>query len=183
MYQKTSIAALLVGLLVASSFVGAAAFTNASVDRSASIDVTTDSSGILGLEAGTSAMVTQNSSGALEIDAAIGSATGINTAAVVNVGDKNNPSSTYAFSVTNNAGSQKDIAFSYAVPGTDSSSTGDVTFEVYDSSGGSVGSFDETSGKTVTVGSGATYYVVISIDTTGNPSGDDLSGTLSIAAS
>lgn len=184
MYQKTSIAALLVGLLVASSFVGAAAFTSASVDRSASIDVATDSSGILGLGAGDSAMVTQNGTGALEIDAAIGSATGINTAAVVEVGDGASPTSTYAFNVTNNAGSPKDIEFSYTMSGQDQSNADDVTFEIYGSGGNLDSSFAEGGSTTVTgVSSGTTYYVVITIDTTGYSAGDDLSGTLSITAS
>lgn len=183
MFQKTSVAALLVGLLVASSFVGAAAFTNASVDRSASIDVTTDDAGIIGLQAGNTSLVTQNSTGALSIDAAVGSASGINTAAVVEVGDTGNPTTTYAFTVTNNAGNPKDIKFSYAVTGTDTDTADDLTFTVYDSTGTSVGSFAEGGSFTRTgVSSGATYYVIITIDTTGNAPSDDLSGTLSITA-
>lgn len=184
MYQKTSVAALLVGLLVASSFVGAAAFTNASVDRSASIDVVNDKDGIIGLEAGGSSMVTENSTGAIEIDAAVGSASGINTAATVSVGDGSDPTNTYAFSVTNNAGSAKTIDLSYTVTGTDSNGGDDLTFTVYDDTGSSVGSFAEGGSTSInSAASGATYYVVITVDTTGNPSSDDLSGTLSITAS
>jgi len=183
MYQKTSVAALLVGLLVASSFVGAAAFTSASVDRSASMDVTTDSNGIIGLAPGSTSLVTQNATGALQIDAAVGSASGINTAATVEVGDSSNPTSTYAFNLTNNAGNAKSITLSYTVGGTDSNTGDDLNFSVYDSSGSSVGSFAEGGSTTVSASSGASYYVVITIDTAGNPASDDLSGTLSVTAS
>jgi len=183
MYQKTSVAALLVGLLVASSFVGAAAFTNASVDRSASIDVVNDEDGIIGLAPGSTSVVTMNS-GELTIDAAVGDAKGINTEATMEIGDSANPSTTYAFNVTNNAGKQKSFEMGYAVSGTDSDASDDVTFTVYKSDGSQVTTISEESGtKSFTIDSGATYYVVVSLDTTGNPTGDDLSGTLTITAS
>jgi hypothetical protein len=189
MVRKTSLLALVVGLLVASSFVGAAAFTSATVDRDATISVAADDNGIIGLSPGSSSMVSLTE-GELTIDATTTDSDGINTDASVEVGDPANPSSTYAFALTNNAGSAKDLSLSYTLDdsSTDTDGSDNLQFAVYDSTGSEVSgsggyTFAEGGSYEITDASSAeTYYVVLTIDTGQGTNGDDLSGTLTVSA-
>lgn len=184
MVKKTHLVVLGMTLLLGTSIVGASAFTSASVQRDAAIDVVSDDVGIVGLGPGNSAIVALQGD-KLTIDTAIGSASGVNQDATLTVGNSSSPSTDYAFNVTNNAGTSKDVDFDYSITGTDTDTTSDdVRFTVYRNSS-AVGSFtEEDSGLTVSsVGSGSTLYVVMTIDTTNNPVSDDLSGTVSISAS
>jgi hypothetical protein len=74
--------------------------------------------------------------------------------------------------------------FSYSMPSDPNGSVVNVQFNVYDDTGSSVGTFSEDSSTSVTgVSDASTLYVVMTIDTTGVSSNDDLSGNVSISVS
>lgn len=172
-------------VVVAGMVVGASAFTTATMDRTVAADVVTDANGLLALTAGNAGYVSADADGALTIDFANGAADA-NVDAVFNIGDTSAAQTTQAFNITNNAGSNKDITLSYAVTGTDGNAAANVQFKVYDSSGVAVNAgantASENSDMTFTATSGATYVVVVVIDTNGSSSADDLTGTLTISA-
>lgn len=180
---KKALAVTVAVVLVLSSGLAAGAFQSFTAERSASIDVVTDNNGIVQLAAGPSSVVQQDADGAVAINTALGGSSGVNVDSVLEVGDDAAPSTTPAFSLTNAAGSAKDITLSYALTGTDVGSSDNVQFTVYDSSGTEVGTFAEGGSFTQNVNSGATYYVTVDIDTNnGNAGTDDLSGTLTVSA-
>jgi hypothetical protein len=184
MVRKTSLLALVVGLLVASSFVGAAAFTSATVERDVSVDVATDDNAIVKLSGGT-ADATTVTNDKLQIkpegSQSSPSFNGLNQDATFTYGDKSTASAaetSNAFTITNN----DDIAHSFGF-----STTGPLEYTIaYDSDGTGTPdtkmTFDSSdSEKSVDLQSGETAYVVVTVDT-GTGTGTE-SGTLTISAS
>ena len=193
MTRKVSLAILVVGFLVASSFVGTAAFTSATVTRSSSVGISADNSAVIGLTAGSVAGVTETTSG--ELDVALGNGHGLNIESSFVYGDSSTvqSSSTYAFTMTNNADSALDFTVNYLTGSSfaDSSTSSNLNFEFYTGDGTPLTESGSTtdvvitedgSGQTFTLSSGETVYVVIDVDTTGLTSSDDLSGDLEITA-
>lgn len=186
MVQKTSLVAMVVGLLVASSFVGAAAFTSASIDRSANIDVQNDANGIIGLAANTNVggIETSNEQLSLNLDQGVG----LNPAGTFTYGDGSTSPVTEAFAVTNNDATDHSITLSYSATNDGDTTVDNVVFKVYDDSGSLVeevseaGDVDGDGDTSFNLPSGTTYNVVVVVDTTGQTSTNDLSGTLSIDA-
>ena len=190
MTRKVSLAVLVVGFLVASSFVGTAAFTSASVTRSSNVGVAADNAAIIGLEAGSVEGVSEDSDGKLDID--LGSGYGLNSGSTFDYGDSStvNSKETYAFIMTNNADSSIEFAVNYNSESDPASSTTNLNFEFYsdddsplqDSSGSPIVITEDGSGQSFTLSSAQTVYVVISVDTSGLAGGDSLSGDLEITA-
>lgn len=178
---------LKIGIMVAimilgTAFLGAQAFNQLTADRQASIDVVSDNQGILILSPGQSPVVTLQQD-ELRIDTAVGNSAGVNVNSTLVVGDSSQPTSTPAFSVTNNGGEVKNISFAYSMNDAGVNND-DLTFEVYDSTGTSIGTFDGGANVTASsVSSGETLYVVFTADTTGLSTTNTLSGTLSVSAS
>lgn len=185
MSRTLSVALISVVILSLGTAVASTAFTTATVERDATIDIVTDANGPISIQDGnTGDVVYQAANGEITIDFSNPSgSTGVNPDASYTLGDTANGATTYAFSVTNTDASSHDIDFSYAFTGTDpDAGTTNVAFEVFDSGGVSQGTANEGSSATVTVASGATVYVVVTVDSTGLSSGDTLTGTLTIAA-
>jgi hypothetical protein len=188
MVQKTSLLALVVGLLVASSFVGAAAFTSATVERDATVGVSADSSALVGLEAGEVDGVSESSDGELEIE--LGAGNGLNIESTFTFGDSDSPSGTYAFAMANNGDSSQQYTVDYVQASNfaDSDADANLEFNFYNSDGtaltGTQGSdvviTEDGNGQSFSLASGETVYVVISVDTQGLTKSDDLSGDIEI---
>lgn len=181
---------VLVGVLVlASTAFGASAFTSATIDRSATMDVKTDDKGLIALEDGTSGpLVHQKSSGALEIDLAESQTAGANINSTYKFGNPSDPVNQTAFNITNRGGETHDVSLEYVLNNADTgSSAQNVKYMVYDPDDSDPDTAEytvteEDSGpKTLTLTSGETYNVVVVIDTNSEVvTGDDLSGTLKV---
>ena len=190
MTRKISLAILVVGFLVASSFVGTAAFTSATVTRSSSVGVSADNSAVIKLDANEDVAGVSDVDGKLNI--ALGNGKGLNTDAEFDYGDSSSPSTTYAFTMTNSAASSVAFTVNYAEGSSfsDSNSDSNLNFEFYksngnpitDSSSTDVVITEEGTGQTFTLSSGTTVYIVITVDTSGLAKDDDLSGDLEITA-
>lgn len=183
--MRLKITALLLAVVVVSATLGASAYTTGSLTRSSSVDVVSDDAGLIGLTDGTSGdLVYQNTDGQLAIDFAQGGATGANTNATFELGNPSDPTNATAFNITNQDATAHDLSVSYTGAGATGDSTNAIEFQIYDSTGTSVGTVSEesTSATINGVGSGETLYVVIVVDTTGLSSADDLSGTLEVSA-
>ncbi len=170
-------------LLVAGVTVGTSAFTTADIDRQADVNVVADQQGLLGLTDGSSGnLVYQNSNDQLAIDFTNGSAQGANTDALFRLGNPNDVTNSQAFIVTNNDDEDHQIDAAYT--GSDSVTAEDnLRFEVYDSSGTSVGTISASgTNATWSATQNTEYYVVITVDTGHSAdlvtSSEDLSGTL-----
>lgn len=177
-------------LILASVAIGASAFTSATMNRDATMAVTTDANGLIGLEDGTSGpLVASTTSGELAInfdDPSTTATEGVNNDAKYTFGNGADPTNQSAFNITNNAQESLSLDLSYSASSTAATdgTYDNVNFKVYDSTGTLVNTVTENTGQTVTIGSGKTYYVVLVVDTTGTDvaSGDSLSGALQINA-
>lgn len=184
MGSKLKVGVLVVLMIASSAALAASASTTVSMDRSSNVDVVTDSNGLIALESQSgpsTGVVQQNSSGALSIDFARDSATGVNPSATFEVGNQSEPVNSYAFNLTNQDATSHDVTLGYT--GADQNTDPNIEFQVYNSTGSSVGTVDEE-GTTVThtLNSGEEAYVVIYVDTHGLTDAADLSGTLTIDA-
>lgn len=188
--------AIVLALLVAAvTIIGAASYTQATVDRDANIQVETDSAALVGLSVGggISDDSVQNVNGELVLN--LDDGTGVNGNATYNYGEPTETArdqSNTAFNITNNDDASRTFDLSYAVSGTDGDTTVDnVKYVVYEGDG--TGGLDKTNSTTVTestgqsvpVAAGDSVYVFIEVDTdSGNlDSGSDLSGTFTVKAS
>ncbi|MFB6120129.1 MAG: hypothetical protein ABEJ68_03320 [Halobacteriaceae archaeon] len=178
--------ALVVGLLVLVSTVvfGASAFTSASVQRDASVNVVTDDAGLIAIQDNTSGTLVSQTDTGLSINLANESASGVNADATFTFGDSSTPLEQHTFNVTNNAGQPLALTFDYTLSGSasDGDSDPNLTFDLYDASGNHLTTFsEESSSKTVSdVADGETVYVVVTVNTKGLTTSADLSGTLSV---
>lgn len=158
--------------VVGASTVGAVAFTSASVTRDVSIGVEADNTAIIGLEP---SVGTELNGDVLKIN---GTGTGLNPKGTFTFGDSSNPTSTYAFSITNNSGETRTLTFSFSLDSR--SDNADVTFKIFDESGNKLGTVSDGGSLDITgLGSGSTVYVVFTADT---DSTTDLSGSVTISA-
>lgn len=182
MRRKAAVVAMAVVVMLVGTVIASTAFTNATVERDANIDVVADDSAPISLADGnTGNVVYLASNGELTVDFANpAGSSGINPNATYELGDTSAPSTTYAFTVTNEDSQSHDLTFSYALDGGDpAGSVENVNFTVTDSGGNTV-TASETSTGTVTLSSGETAYVVVTVNSTTLTSADDLSGTLTI---
>jgi len=179
--MRSKIAVIALGIVVVASAFGASAFTTGSVDRASSINVQTDSAGLIGLEAGANQQFVNENSGELTIDVSNGSGAGVNQNATYQLGDQNEP----AFNITNNFNSDQSFQAQYTLNTDDSSVDPNLQFNVYNSTGATVATVTEENTSATSLGTltaGESYGVIIDIDTTSLNSGDDLSGSLNVSA-
>lgn len=192
MQRRTLIAT--VGAVIGTG-IGATAYTSATVDRSATIDVVTDDTGLIGLGTGTSGdLIYQDGNGALAIDLGAGNATGANVNSTFTFGTESDALNSYGFTLTNNDTTARDVTLDYTLANTDPDTNNpNVQFKVYDDTGaavevdGTTGDMlsiaDESAGYTITgAPAGTAYYIVLVVDTNGLDSTADLSGTLTVSA-
>lgn len=185
--MRLKVAAIMMAVIAISAAFGASAYTTGSIDRSSTVDVVTDTNGLIGLTDGNSGDLVYTSGGKLTIDfsnAGI-SASGVNPDANFTLGNASAPTTTYAFTMTNQDSVAHDLTLSYTA--SDNTVTGDGTdnikFLVYDSTGSSLGTASEETALDLTsTASAATVYVVVVIDTTGLTDTNNLSGTLKVSA-
>ena len=186
--MKTSTLIAVVGLLLAGSLIGSAAFNVLTLERSANLNVETDSSGILTLTPGASPIVTTDGDGALTIDIANTGGTGVNVDSVLEIGDNSSAAAANSdpgFSVTNSDNIDHDIAFDYTLDVTDpDTNTENVNIYVYDGATLVATISEDTGPQTVSgVTASSQLDVVVVTDTRGlDGNNDDLSGTLEIIA-
>ena len=183
--MQTRLLTVAMVVIAVSAAVGMSAFTTGEVTRSSNVDVVNDDVGLLGLVDGNSGdLVQKNGTGALTIDFTRGGkASGVNTAATFELGDPAAPGTTQAFNITNNDASSRDLTISYDIAD-DTNTAANIQFRVYDKAGTEVANVtDETTSDTITgAASGATYAVVIVVDTHGLDTTANLSGTLKVSA-
>jgi len=189
MNRRTVIAS--VGALMGTS-IATAAYSSATIERNANINVVTDDAGLIALaDDGSSSFITKNSSGALTIDLTDASDNGgVNAESTYTFGNTGDAANDYAFTITNNDQSSRSISLGYVLDGSDpDTNTDSLQFKIYDSSGAAVET--DTNGNitstvveggsySLSAAAGTTYYVVLQVDTTGLTSSADLSGTLSV---
>lgn len=167
------------GILGAST-IGSVAYTTASVDRSVTSTVAADSAAVIGLQAGGAGAVTENG-GQLEVDTKAASGSGLNSGGEFTYGEPTSPSSTSAFSITNNDDTTHDLTVSLTgmtLPGSSS-----FTIQLFQSDSTSIGTVSD--GTPVTKSGwdpGNTIYAVIVIDTSGTTGTDEISGTMNFSA-
>ncbi|RJX43501.1 hypothetical protein DM826_06105 [Halonotius aquaticus] len=173
-------------LLVGTVSIGASAFTAATVERSASVDVVADNEGLLALTDGNSGnLVFQDgSTEQLGIDFASGDAVGANPNATFELGNPADPTVSNAFTIKNQDAEQHQINVAYT--GATQNGEENLKFEIYDSTGTSVGTVtEEGTTASFTAPATDTFYTVVTVDTGGGSaatdltSADDLSGTIS----
>lgn len=178
------IAIVSVALLLVLGAFGASALTSAYVDRTASIDVVSDDTGLVGLSDGNSGSLVQVSGDQLQIDFSSSGANGVNTDGQFELGDPANGNQTYAFNITNNDDVAHTLSLNYTLDTAESESGANVTYEVYDSNNtqllAATDENGEQSSSTDALSSGETVHVVVIVDTTDKTSSDDLSGTLRV---
>lgn len=177
-------AVVVIGMVViASVAIGSAAFTSGTVDRAATVDVVGDDAAVTGLAPGSNGAVQYDSNSLLSIDfTQYANANGVNANASYTVGDTANANQTYAFNMTNNGDNAHDYSLGYTFDGTPPTNS-NVTFEVYDDTGAKITeATDASDSATFTLTSTETAYVVITVDSSGATSNDDLSGELTITA-
>lgn len=176
----------MMSVVAISAVLGASAYTTGSIDRSSTVDVVTDTNGLIGLADGNSGDLVYTSGGKLTIDFSNAdvSASGVNPDANFTLGNASAPTTTYAFTMTNQDSVAHDLTLSYTA--SDNSVTGDadnIKFLVYDSAGNSLGTASEETALDLTgTAAGATVYVVVVIDTNGLSDTNNLSGTLKVSA-
>ncbi|NHN64070.1 hypothetical protein G9463_12265 [Haloarcula sp. JP-Z28] len=172
-------------VLIATTAVGASAFTAATVDRQANTDVVSDEDGLIGLTDGNSGnLVFQNQQDQLEINFENGTALGANTDAKFELGDPANPGTSQAFQVRNNDDEAHMINVGYSLDADDGNTADNYEFRIFDSEGNDVGTVtEEGTTAAVNAAAGASYNVVVVVDTGHGTetltSTSDLSGTLS----
>lgn len=165
--------------IVGGTSIGAVAFTEASVERDVNVDIVTDENGPVTLTPGSTSAVTLEN-GLLTVDTNTANANGLNGDGSFTYGDDAAPSTTHAFSMTNNGGGTRTftLGFSnFSLGGTSS-----ITLSVYDDTETSIGDVSTTTDQTTTLDAGDTVYAVLSFDTTGLTDGANMNGTLTIDA-
>lgn len=190
MRQQTAIVLTL--LLAAVTVVGAASYTQATVDRSAGIQVSADNAALVGLEVGNgisgdSVKTSTDGELVLNLD---DEGTGVNGNATFYYGASSSRTrSNTAFNVTNNDDASRSFTASYSNP--DANAKVNVKFAVYTYNSTSsalekVGTVDdEGTSVTQSLASGKKLYVFSTVDTANGDLGStaDLSGTFTVKAS
>jgi hypothetical protein len=177
-------------MLVAAVSFGATAFTSATVDRQANIDVVADNNGLLALTDGNSGnLVFQDgNTEQLGIDFTEGTAAGANVNAEFQLGDPAGPTTSNAFQLENRDDEQHQINVAYTGATTNAANNGEENLNVtiYDNSGNAIDSTNEEgAAASFAAPPGNTFYMVLTVDTgngattTDLTSASDLSGTIS----
>lgn len=171
---------LAVGSVLGATSIGAVAFTQANVQRDVSVDIVADDAGPITLNPGATPAVTLQN-GLLTVDTNTANSNGLNGDGTFTYGNSSTPSSTQAFSMTNNSGASKSVTFglqNFSLGGSSS-----ITMSIYDSTDTLVGDVTPSSDVTTSLPASDTLYVVLSFDTSGLENGDTMNGQFTINAS
>lgn len=189
---RASIVGFVALVLLVSSALASSAYSSASLERDATVSVTTDDDALISLIDGHpgSGLVEQTSDGTIEIDFRRGGASGVTERALFEFGDTATPASNHAFRIVNRGPGARDLTVSFALAGSDEGDAAqNVLFRFYHDAGsdGSIDTTRTTSEEDVdstipSVAPGDTVYVVVTVDTRNLGAGADLSGDLSITA-
>jgi len=190
----------------ASAAVGTGAFTSASASRSVTVEVSGDQNATIGLIPGSSTDVQINENDELELDLTGSDGEGVNVNSEYTWGDPDDPENNHAFKIVNNNEESLAMKMNYYFENTEwisNSGNGQsfIRFEIFDTGDGPTGASGEnyphqsynrdyslggptgdwSPGSNYRFNSGEEYYVVVTVDTTGeNASKDDnLSGSAS----
>lgn len=162
------------------------AFSSATLEREATVNVASDAQGLLALIDGhpNQDIIVEKSSGTLAIDLTPGSAAGVNAGGTFVIGSHSNPSGDHAFEIRNDGTQTVSITVEYVLSGSDpESNTPNVEVTFYDSGDIPLATASEETPSTISsVQTGGSVYAVIEIDTEGISNGNDLSGALDISA-
>ncbi|GAD53105.1 hypothetical protein MBEHAL_1865 [Halarchaeum acidiphilum MH1-52-1] len=175
--MRFKLAAIALGIVVVASAFGASAFTTATVQRDANINVASDSGGLIGLTAGDSELVSSPTDGQLSIDVAQGDASGVNPNSSLTIGNESSP----AFNITNNFPSAHTFNVSYEMGTDPDTTTKNVKFKLFNSTD-HVDTVNEDEAYKGELSTGDKLRVVVEVDSSGATKSDDLSGNLNITA-
>lgn len=162
--------AFLLILVAALSIVGASAFTTANADRSVSIDVNTDTNGVLQFATGSAEGATINN-GELVVNA---DNEVLTQNADFDFGDTASPSTSSAFTITNADGQSHTVTVSYT-------GAAEVTFYAV-GPGGTVSTIGDGGSASFSLASGDVVYVSYSVSTPATSSATTLTGTVNVTA-
>lgn len=170
---------LLIGgaAITGATAVGAVAFTTATVDRDLSIEVTSDEQGIIGLTPGDVGAV-NIVDGILTIDMSTDLTDGLNPDAEFYYGSSGEPTTTYAFSITNNDDEARD--FTLSLGGFEFEPPAELQLLLYQDDDSLIGDLSPDTSQTTTLAAGESAYVHIDVNTEGLGEDEDMSGTLTI---
>jgi hypothetical protein len=190
--HRASIVGFAALVLLASTAFSSGAFSSATLEREATVSVTTDDSALIALIDGHpgSGLIEQTSGGTIEIDFTRGGAAGATAGVRFQFGSTSTPTTDHGFRIVNQGPSPHDLTVGFSLSGSDGGDpAGNVVFRLYHDVGtdGSIESqttvSEETAAATIaSVAPGDTVYVVVTVDATDLGAGDDLSGDLSITA-
>lgn len=185
-------------VIVGAVVLGSSGFSSGSLSREATVEVVSDQTGLVGLHDGHpgGGFVSQGPGGVLTIDFAAGGGTGANPNATFVLGSTSDPVNDHAFRIVNQDERSHDVTATYTLAANSGEAGGpaSLTFQFFHDEGGD----DSVSGDqtmTITentgsnqdtltgVASGEVVYVVMTVDTDGLTSTNDLSGTLNISVS
>lgn len=179
----TAVAGLVLGVPV---ILATGAFSSATLEREATVNVASDSEGLLALIDGhpNQDIVVEESDGTLAIDLTPGDAAGVNQDGTFLIGSETDPSGDHAFEIQNQGTRTVSITMEYVLSGNDPDpGTPNVKFMLYESGPPPIVTASEGTSVTVpSVDPGSSVYAVIEIDTKGISNGNDLSGALDISA-
>ena len=189
---RASVVGLAALVLVASTAFSSSAFTSTTLEREATVSVSTDDAALIALRDGHpgSGLIEQTDGGTIEIDFSRGGAVGVTERSLFEFGSTATPASNHGFRIVYQGPSVEDLDVSFALSGSDGGdSAQNVLFRFYHDAG-TDGSIDDTrttseedAGSTLpSVAPGDTVYVVVTVDARNLDASDDLSGDLSIAA-
>lgn len=189
---RATLAVVLAAVLVLSTVAfGATAFTSATVEREASIDVVADDSGPLQFTSGNTGISKVDSNGELTLDVSLLSgSSGINPNSSYTFGNESADgassvsASDYVFTINNTDTENHSVDLSYTPDDSNDVGANNVVFKVYKmGDGDGTGPIEvvKSDGETYTFEavSDTTYHVVVHFDTGIDGNSIDNSGTLS----
>lgn len=190
--HRASIVGLAALILLASTAFSSSAFSSTTLERDATVSVSTDDEALITLADGhpNNGLIEQTNRGTIEIDFRRGGASGATERAEFQFGSTSTPASNHAFRIRNRGPSAKDLDISFALTGSDGGDAAqNVQFRFYHDFD-SDGTIDDTrttseedAGATLpSVAPADTVYVVVTVDASNLGSSTDLSGDLSITA-
>ena len=183
-------------VLVGAVVLGSSGFSSGSLSREATVEVVADDTGFVGLHDGHpgGGFVSQGADGVLTIDFTAGGGTGANPNATFVLGSTSDPVNDHAFRIVNRDARSHDVTATYTLSGSGGEASGpaSLTFQFFHDEGGDdsvagdqTATINENTGSnqdTLTgVASGEVVYVVVTVDTDGLSSTNDLSGTLNVS--
>jgi hypothetical protein len=166
------------GGIVGATAIGSVAYTQATVERTITTEIAKDSNAIIGLSPGTTSGVYEDAStGRLKIDLDEANSAGLNSEGVFTYGDTTDPTTTYAFNITNNDTNDHNFTVSLK-----NISGWNFKIFLFDNGGTKIGEVRPDNAVTYQISASNTIYAIIQIDTSGKTDADSISGTIRFEA-